>query len=165
MSDIKTASALAKDKRFNEAIEVLDSFYSQGEASRDDLIKIIPYFQEAGRYSEVEVYCEKVIIPNLKNDNESVFSHKCVEIREAFFNLALHKMYAKISLCAKREKIKVEEEKYSKLSDDTFEKYQSQLVLGESIEDCKGFEQVQETFGRDLDDWPSIFKIKYQHFL
>ncbi|MEF1220959.1 hypothetical protein REH76_24905, partial [Photobacterium damselae] len=87
MSEIKTASALAKDKKFNEAIEVLDSFYSRGVASRDDLIKIIPYFQKAGRYSEVEAYCEKIIVPYLKKDNESVFSHKCVEIQGAFFNL------------------------------------------------------------------------------
>lgn len=165
MSEIKTASALAKDKKFNEAIEVLDSFYSRGEASRDDLIKIIPYFQKAGRYSEVEAYCEKIIVPYLKKDNESVFSHKCIEIQGAFFNLALHKMYAKLSLCAKREKVKIEEEKFRKLSDDAFDNYQSQLTLGESIEDRKGFEQVLETFGQDPDDWPSIFKVRYQHFL
>ncbi|WP_347364628.1 hypothetical protein [Vibrio vulnificus] len=165
MSEIKTASALAKDKKFNEAIEVLDSFYSRGKASRDDLIKVIPYFQKAGRYSEVEAYCEKVIIPNLKKDNESVFSHKCSEIQDAFFNLALHKMYAKLSLCSKREKVKMDEERFGKLSDDAFGKYQSQLTLGESIEDRKGFEQVLETFGQDPDEWPSIFKMKYQHFL
>ncbi|EIJ0971150.1 hypothetical protein LH716_004240 [Vibrio vulnificus] len=165
MSEIKTASALAKDKKFNEAIEVLDSLYSRGKASRDDLIKVIPYFQKAGRYSEVEAYCEKVIIPNLKKDNESVFSHKCSEIQDAFFNPALHKMYAKLSLCAKREKVKMDEERFGKLSDDAFGKYQSQLTLGESIEDRKGFEQVLETFGQDPDEWPSIFKMKYQHFL
>ncbi|MEF1218307.1 hypothetical protein REH76_10905, partial [Photobacterium damselae] len=72
---------------------------------------------------------------------------------------------AKLSLCAKREKVKIEEEKFRKLSDDAFDNYQSQLTLGESIEDRKGFEQVLETFGQDPDDWPSIFKVKYQHFL
>ena len=157
MSEIKTASALAQDKNFNEAIEVLDSFYSRGQASRDDLIKVIPYFQKAGRYSEVEAYCEKVIIPNLKKDSESVFSHRCVEIQDAFFNLALHKMYAKLSLCAKREKAKLEEERFGQLSDDAFGKYQSKLALGDSIEERKGFEQVLETFGQDPGDWPSIF--------
>ncbi len=49
------------------------------------------------------------------------------------FNLALHKMYAKLSLCAKREKVKIEEERFGKLSDDAFDNYQSQLTLGESI--------------------------------
>ncbi|WP_305814603.1 hypothetical protein [Photobacterium leiognathi] len=73
MSEIKTASALAKDKKVNEAIEVLDSFYSRGEASRDDLIKIIPYFQKAGRYSEVEAYCEKIIVPYLKRTTSPYF--------------------------------------------------------------------------------------------
>ncbi|WP_305422558.1 hypothetical protein [Photobacterium leiognathi] len=165
MGNIKAASALAKEQRFNEAIDVLDSFYSQGEASRDDLLKVIPYFQKAGRYSEVEAYCKKVIVPNLKSHNESIFSHKCVEIRDAFFNLALHKMYAKLSLCAKREKIRDEEENYNKLSDDAFIKYQSQLAIGERIEDRKGFDQALEMFGKDPNDWTNIFKMKYLHFL
>jgi len=164
MSHVKIASSLAKDNRYNDAITTLDSFYSKNDASTDELIKVIPYYQKAGRYIELNDYCEKVIIPKLKIHNALMFSHKCQEVQNAFLNLALHKMYAKLSLCAKRESLNSDLEMYSSLSTKAFEEYQNYLKLGENVESQKEFEKLKELFGLDPSDWPNTLRERYQSF-
>ncbi|GAA60771.1 hypothetical protein P20652_2638 [Pseudoalteromonas sp. BSi20652] len=70
--NLKSATAFAKDKNFDSAIEllqqVLPSMAIQAGYPYSSYTKIIPYFQKAQRYSEVELYCEAVLIPLVKRD-------------------------------------------------------------------------------------------------
>lgn len=89
-TSVKRASAFARNKEFSKAIEVLNEVYTQGEPDEAALIKIIPYFQKAGRYNELHEYCTKMLIPKISFCNRTYFAHKCQEIQQAFENLGLH---------------------------------------------------------------------------
>lgn len=123
MSDIntlmKSATALAKEYRFDEAIELLKnlvpSMAKQGGFSHAQYAKIIPYFQKAGRYSEAERYCESVLLKATKSDCYKTFAHQPKATREAFSNLHTSKIYDKLRLCAQREKLPGEVKRFKAL--------------------------------------------------
>lgn len=154
MCVVTTASALAREKKFNEAIELLMEYYGQSLPSDAGLIKVVPYFQKAGRYSELDEICRHTIVPKLEEGNQVCFQHKCLEIRSAFMNLKLHQLYKKLALCAKREKLSSDESEYKKISFYHYKEYGRLLSLGSEIEEKKEYEEAREVFGADTSEWP-----------
>lgn len=165
MEMVKAASALAKGKKFNEAIETLIEFYQQGDFTDADLIKVIPYFQKAGRYYELGEFCKLVIIPGLNKVNYETFSHKCKEIQEAFMSLKLHKMYSKLELCAKREEVPLDVLKYKELSEDYYQNYVTLLKEGEEVEERKEYQEYLKLFGNDTSCWPDIIQRSFSKYI
>ncbi len=133
MTDISTllenATALAKDKKFDEAIGLLvnlvPSMANQGGFSHAQYTKVIPYFQKAGRYSEVESYCEDVLIGAVKSDCDKTFGHQPKETKEAFINLYASKIYDKLRLCAQRENLSDEVKRFRALQQRHYSKYEA----------------------------------------
>jgi hypothetical protein len=162
---IKEASALAKEKKFNEAIDVLIEFYKHDFASDADLIKIIPYFQKSGRYNELPAFCKKVIIPKLKVANNAELGHRCADIQNSFLSLKYHKLYKKLALCAKRNKCLEDESEYKKLSDQFYKKYENFLATGSEIEDLKEYQEAVQLFGADTSKWPENFRERFSKYI
>ncbi|ANQ22666.1 hypothetical protein BA893_13780 [Vibrio natriegens] len=158
---IKRASAFAREKEFNKAIAVLNEVYVQGEPDVSTLIKVIPYFQKAGRYDELQAYCKNILIPQLSISNKNIFSHKCQEIQQAFENLGLHKLYSKLELCAKREKNEHDRLAFHALSTSHYLEYERYLAIGEKKELRKGFEKMVSIFGEDTNEWPESVRKRY----
>ncbi|WMO12564.1 hypothetical protein [Pseudoalteromonas piscicida] len=105
---LKVATSLAKENSFDEAIELLQAIIPQmgqiGGYSHSSYTKIIPYFQKAGRYSEVEEYCKNDLFEAVVTDCKNVFGHQSDETIKAFIHLFKYKIYDKLRLCAQREK-------------------------------------------------------------
>lgn len=155
---VKNATSLAKSKKYDEAILLLNKLYEDYEMSEADIIKIIPYYQKAGRYGELENYCERVLIPMVSRANERNFSHKCKEIQHAFISLSLYKIYNKLELCAKREKINFDKLKFSARAASYYRLYEDYLVAGEKVELESEFMKAKEILGVDFNEWPEIYK-------
>lgn len=104
---LKIATSLAKEKRYDEAIKLLQDIIPQmgkiGGYSHSSYTKIIPYFQKAGRYSEVEEYCKSDLFAAVVSDCRGVFGHQSEETIKAFIHLFTCKIYDKLRLCAQRE--------------------------------------------------------------
>lgn len=162
---IKRASSLARKKCFDEAIDVLISVYKSGDYNDSDLFKIVPYFQKAGRYIELESFCEETIIPSLKYVYGNLFHHKCLEIQTAYVHIGLYKLCGKLELCAKREKLKEDELKYRHMASLHLSEYEKYLAKGEVIEEKRNFEEMKEVFGNNVSLWPSSIKEKFKGFV
>ncbi|WP_017219792.1 hypothetical protein [Moritella dasanensis] len=106
--NLKEATTLAKSKNYDQAIELLIELLpimaSQGGFPHSAYTKIIPYFQKAGRYSEVEEFCKTYLFISIKRDCDKTFAHKPKETGSAFIHLHTTMVYDKLLLCAKREK-------------------------------------------------------------
>lgn len=167
---LKKSSALAKDKKFDDAIELLKEtlpkMFSAGTSySGDTYAKIIPYFQKAGRYSEIEIFSIKHLIPEVEIKANKVFSHKSIEMQNAFGALYVSDIYKKMALCAKREKFKSDESRFNDLTQEYKTKYTELLELGERTSLELDYKKAVKTFGSDTLKWPDIIKRKYQNIL
>ncbi|MEZ9950911.1 hypothetical protein AB4395_00355 [Vibrio splendidus] len=131
---VKHATSLAKSKKYDEAIDFLNQLYETNDMSDSDIIKIIPYYQKSGRYGELESYCIETLIPLISSVNERTFLHKCKEIQHAFISLSIYKIYNKLELCAKREKIEADKSKFSSKAVLYYQLYEINLAKGEEIE-------------------------------
>lgn len=151
---VKRASAFARDKEFDKAIEVLNEVYTQGEPDEAALIKVIPYFQKAGRYDELHEYCTEMLLPKISSYNKTCFAHRCQEIQLAFENLGLHRLYSKLELCAKREKKEQDRLSFHSLSTSHYAEYERLLTMGEKNEKHKEYGEMVSIFGKDTNKWP-----------
>ena len=162
---VKHATSLAKSKKYDEAIHVLNELYKTDEVSDADIIKVIPYYQKAGRYSELESYCEKTLIPLVSVISERTFHHKCKEIQHAFLSLSIYKMYNKLELCAKREKLDSDKSKFSSKAVSYYQLYETSLAKGEEIELEIEFLEAKDIWGPDFNKWPNTFKCRFSHHI
>lgn len=160
---VKLASKLAKNKDFNGAIDALHEVYKNNGASESNLIKILPYYQKAGRYSEMFAFCQDVAVPHIERLSNETFSHKCEEIEECFFNLSISRLYEKMAMCAEREGDDGGVEEYIKQAKEHSEEYKRLLLIGEEIEWKREKVRMLSTFGNDKQQWPDSILNTYGH--
>ncbi|WP_417699025.1 hypothetical protein [Pseudoalteromonas lipolytica] len=165
INQLKLATSKAKEGLFDEAIEVLLLAYQSGISSEADTLKILPYYQKAGRYNELERLCQEYFIPQLEQLNHSAFSHKCEEIQKSFLSLKLHKLYAKLALCAKRENHTEDEKRFISISQYYYRAYEELLEQGTKIEELKEFKNIVERYGKNSNMWPKLFQKKFSKYL
>jgi hypothetical protein len=169
-NELKTSSALAKEKKFDDAIVSLKGtlqkmFLSGTNYPSNTYAKIIPYFQKAGRYSEVEIFSVEYLIPKVEIKAQQSFSHKSIVIQSAFGALYVSDIYKKMALCAKREKLKSDESRFNNLTQEYKTKYAELFELGERKSFQLDYQKTIEVFGSDSEKWPDIFKVKFQSIL
>ena len=163
----KRASALAKEKKFNEAINVLDNLIRELPNYELDhssvAIKIIPYFQKAGRYSEVEKYAENLIVPILKTIQalNKEKAHKIDSLEVAFSELQCSRVYDKLRLCAKREKHQADEKRFEEQSNNHIKNYHIWLEKGQVERKRKQRQDLIDVFGEDVSNWPTSLRHLY----
>ena len=160
---VKQASSLAKVKKYNEAINLLNELRITKQVSYSD--KIIPYYQKAGRYSELEKYCTEVLIPMDSRVAQDTFSHKCKELQHAFISLSVYKIYTKLALCAKREKLKLDESRFSAEASSYYDLYETNLVKGEKMELDLEFIEAKDIWGVDYQEWPESYKNRFSDYI
>lgn len=71
---LNLATMKAKDGLFDEAIEILLLAYQSGISTEADILKVLPYYQKAGRYNELEKVCNEDFIPQLEQLNDASFT-------------------------------------------------------------------------------------------
>lgn len=131
-SGLKQATALAKEKKFDLAIELLmkllPAMAIQGGFPHSAYTKIVPYFQKAGRYAEVEEYCNNFLFTLIKKECKNTFGHQSSETINAFINLHSSMVYDKLRLCAKREKQSADIVRFTKSQTAFYELYEAWLI-------------------------------------
>lgn len=162
---IKHATSLAKANKFDEAISFLNELFKTHDVSDAEVIKVIPYYQKAGRYFEVENHCKDVLIPLVKEIMMCTFSHKCTEIQDAFINLSIYKIYNKLALTAQREKKIIDESEFIIKSNFHYQLYETNLAIGEKIELELEFLNLQNIWGTDFNKWPEMFKRRFSGYI
>nr|BAM75715.1 hypothetical protein [uncultured microorganism] len=167
---LKKSSALAKENKFDDAIELLKEtlpkMFSAGTSyPGDTYAKIIPYFQKAGHYLEIEAFSIKYLIPEVELKAKKNFSHKSIEIQNAFGSLYVSDIYKKMALCAKREKLKSDESRFNDLTQEYKTKYSELLELGEQTSLQLDYKKAVKKFGSDTHKWSDTVKRKYQSIL
>jgi len=162
---LKETTSLAKSKDFDGAISLLNEIYLSYDVLDSDVIKIIPYFQKAGRYSELEKYCLEVLIPLVIKINRKIFSDNCKQTQVAFICLSVSKIFNKLVLCAKREKNEDDQFKFYYKEKEYYKKYEEYLSAGDQLQ-TEFFDLVMnDTFGLEPEKWPETFKNKYSCFI
>ena len=160
---IKQATSLAKLKKYDEAIYLLNELRVNHKISCSD--KIIPYYQKAGRYSELEKHCTEVLIPMDSRITQDAFSHKCRELQHAFISLSVYKIYNKLALCAKREKLKPDESRFLEEASSYYHLYETNLAAGEKIELDLEFIEAKNIWGVDYAEWPESYKNIFSNYI
>ncbi|MBT42527.1 MAG: hypothetical protein CMF12_08390 [Idiomarina sp.] len=158
----KKASSLAREKKFDEAIKVLGKLIKGLEKCNldhsDVCIKIIPYFQKAGRFDELESYVNETLIPVGRAVTKKSFSHQNKHIQDAFTHLFLSRVYDKVRLSAKREKNNELKSYYGDKSQQEYDRYEAALEKGEEIAADEGEKEMVRIFGADKSQWPDSIK-------
>jgi hypothetical protein len=159
---IKDASAKARERDFDGAIEimknVLDKIWASNDRFTDDTYtKILPYFQKAGRYSEAIDFSENVLIPKLAKKHSPLMTTD-----RAFMCLYVSRIYGKLALNAKREKNLEDETFYKNLANEIYESYDELREKG-AEEDLKSeYLYISELWGSDVSRWPSSLKERFK---
>lgn len=157
----KLASKYAKEKRFDDAIDCLHQIYKKGFGSESNIIKILPYYQKAGRYHEICKFVKKTAIPLIEKERNTMFKHRCREMRDAFFFLSMSRLYSKMALCAEREGNSKDFSRYVYKAKNFGNKYERLIEIGGHIEWDKGKKEILLTFGSDPTNWPLAVKEEY----
>lgn len=159
---VKGASEFARHKKFDNAIRILDELIDDLSNYNLDhsaiCVKIIPYFQKAGRFPELETYISSKLIPVAIAVRQKAFSHQNDMIQDAYCHLLLSEIFDKVRLCAKREKIADLEALYSKKSNEHYEFYLSSLERGEAVQSEESEKELKRIFGSDKSKWPDSLK-------
>jgi|TARA_Y100000592_G_scaffold86205_1_gene139221 hypothetical protein len=162
---IKHASGLARLNDFNAAILVMQGVVTElsktSGSSIQHFVKVVPYFQKAGRYSELQEYCTDSLIPAVRNAAKLSFSHTNQAIIDAFSSLYTSKIYEKLQLAATREKCKADMSLFDALRNKFLNEYQRLLIIGEKLQLLEEYKQAIDLFGSDRSKWPDIIQEKF----
>jgi len=167
----KASSARAKNKDFNGAITEFDRalllMSQSGLFYGRKYVKAIPYFQKAGRYSELEEYCDRVLIPLVEKNIEDVFYDKPVVTKEFFLVGVLVNIYDKLQLCAKRERVEGDFEKYGKRLDSLMAEQNTLRVNSERESLRLEYNDLAKFLGElkdNYENWPKTLRERFKEF-
>jgi DNA-binding transcriptional regulator YhcF (GntR family) len=133
--------------------------------SHSSYTQIIPYYQKAGLYLEVEKFCLDELVPLIRNALKNGMNQRCDEIREVHFYQYISKVYDKLRLAAKREKNIDDEARFIREHEFYEAKWTELQVIAQEIELKKEFEEMKEIWGTDMSEWPRSIKKQFESFL
>ena len=87
ISDLmKKATASVREENHDLAVNFVNEALNKIKLSKllyshADYTKIIPYYQKAGRYSEVERLCLDKLVPSIRGALQKAMSQRCQEIQ------------------------------------------------------------------------------------
>ena len=167
----KEASAKANEKNFDGAIDTFEkalNLYQKSELFYGKAyVKAIPYYQKAGRYSELEQYSLGFLIPRIQSDVARVFSDKTKSMQQWFALGVEINVYDKLRLCAKREKVSADESRYEEMIDNLRREHEELKNVSETEQLKAEFEHTVRLFGpyNSAGDWPEVFVKKFKTIL
>jgi hypothetical protein len=160
----KQATELHKAGDTDGAIELLKSINplmaQQGDFN--GLLKIIPYFQKAGRYSEGVEYAEHQLIPLISLACKVCFSQRSEQTIESFRLRQTAELYAKLSLIAKREKVPSDLSRFTDLENSLRQQADSMYQVGSDIDFDNEKELMSQLWGNDISSWPEAVAKRYR---
>lgn len=167
---MKDATAETKEGNFIQAIAVVREALSKIKQSNllyghGFYTKIIPYYQKAGLYSEVESFCLNELVPDIREAVQRGMGHRCIEIQEIHFYQYIAMVYDKLRLVAKREKEQADEARFFKEYEFYENKWGELQPAAEKIELKKEFEEMIDVFGPYTSVWPDIIQKQFEAML
>jgi len=127
--------------------------------------KIIPYYQKAGLYNDVEKYCLDELMPSIREAFKKVMVQRCTEIQEVYFYQYIARIYDKLRLTAKREKHHKDEGRFLRECSFYENKWQELKPRAEMLELEKEYKEMIEVFGTDTSSWPDTIKSRLESFI
>lgn len=171
ISDLmKKSSAEAKKKNFILAIEFSKKALRKIEQSNllyshASYTKVIPYYQKAGLYSEVEKYCLDELVPSIREALKKGMSQRCTEVQEVHFYQYIARIYDKLRLTAKREKNREDESRFIREHNAYENKWLELQSRAERLELEKEYKEMLEVFGTDTSSWSDFIKKRFESLL
>lgn len=164
---MKKASVEAKNKNFTLAIEIVKQALNKIKQSNllyshANYTKIIPYFQKAGLYSEVEKFCLEELIPSIRDAFKKGMAQRCCEIQEVHFYQYIARVYDKLRLVAKREKLGEDESRFFEEQNFYEKKWQALQPRAEKLELEKEYKEMIGVFGAETSSWPDAIKKRFE---
>jgi hypothetical protein len=163
---IKLASQAQREGQSVEALNIMKEVIQQGTDKGEALdrgvfTKIIPYFQKAGLYLEMEPYCREHLFLHWNRSISRSLGHQPVDIQKAYFFLGVSQVYSKMALAAKREKQNTDEKTFLKEAKHYNTLFAQHLANGEQEQLEIEIKELIEIFGEDRTKWPSVFQRKF----
>ena len=162
---IKLASQAQREGRNVEALNLMKEVIQQGTDTGEALdrgvfTKIIPYFQKAGLYLEMEPYCHEHLFLHWNRSISRSLGHQPVDIQKAYFFLGVSKVCSKMALAAKREKQVTDEQNFLKEAKHHNSLYTQHKSIGEQEQLEIEIKELIELFGEDRTKWPPVFQCR-----
>jgi hypothetical protein len=167
---MKKATASVKENKPDLAINFVNEALNQIKLSKllyssVNYTKIIPYYQKAGRYSEVELFCLDKLVPSVRGALQQAMSQRCQEIQEVHFYQYLSRIYDKLRMVAQRDNKLDDKARFIKEYNFYEAKWRELQPLAQKIELKKEFEEMKELFGSDFTIWPRVIKDRFESFI
>lgn len=167
---MKVSTVEAKNGNYVQAVGVAKKALNKIKESNllyghSSYTKIIPYYQKAGLYSEVEKFCLNELVPDIRLAFQRGMSQKCVEIQDVHFYQCVSKIYDKLRLSVKREKEENDEARFIKEFNFYESKWRYLQPIAEKIEQEKEYQEMLEVFGKDTSSWPEVVRRRFDSIL
>ncbi|MNR13460.1 hypothetical protein D3C85_1298670 [compost metagenome] len=171
VSDLmKKATAETKEGNYVLAIELVKKSLNKIKKSNllyshSSYTKIIPYYQKAGLYSEVEKFCLDELVPSIRVAFQNGMSQRCQEIQEVHFYQYISKIYDKLRLAAKRESKPDDENRFIREYAFYESKWKELQPVAQKTELAKEYKEMKKVFGADTSLWPDVIKNRFESLL
>ena len=167
---MKEATAAAKSKNYTRAVKLVEAALSKIQKSNllyshASYTKIIPYYQKAGLYSEVESYCLNYLVPSIRAAFKKGMSQRCKEIQAVHFYQNIAKIYDKLRLAAKREKEIDDEARFLKEYEFYENKWKELKPVAEKLELEKEYKEILDVFGSKISEWPLSIRSRFESLI
>jgi hypothetical protein len=133
--------------------------------SHTNYTKIISYYQKAGRYSEVELFCLDKLVPSVRVALQQAMSQRCQETQEVHFYQYVSRIYDKLRLVAQRNDNPDDKARFIKEHQIYEAKWRELQPLAQKIELENEFEDMKELLGSDFKIWPRVIKNRFESFI
>lgn len=167
---MKKATALVREDNHDLAVNFVNEALNKIKLSKllyshADYTKIIPYYQKAGRYSEVEQFCLDKLVPSIRGALQKAMGQRCQEIQEVHFYQYISRVYDKLRLVAQRDNKSDDKARFIKEHQFYEAKWRELQPLAQKIELENEFEEMKELFGSDFTIWPRVIKNRFKSFI
>lgn len=166
---LKKATAFAKEGNFDLAISTLQTavkaMSNEGGHPHSSYIKIIPYYQKAGRYDEALRYCVDELIPAIKRDKSRMFAGKPLETIECFSQLYISEVYSSLELAAKRENKYDDAEGFANKATFHKQEFTRLRVLSDKANLEIDYQEYKSISEPDPNEWPEVFQSRYKELI
>jgi hypothetical protein len=167
---MKKATASVKEDNLDFAINFVSEALKKMKLSKllyspANYTKIIPYYQKAGRYSEVELFCLDILVPSVRVALQQAMSQRCQETLEVHLYQYISRIYDKLHLAAQRDDNPDDKARFIKEHNFYEAKWRELQPLAQIIELDKEFQEMKELFGADFTIWPNVIKDRFESFI
>lgn len=167
---MKKATASVRENNPDLAVNFVNEALNKIKLSRllyspANYTKIIPYYQKAGRYFAVELFCLDELVPSIRVAIQKAMHQRCQKTQEVHFYQYISLIYNKLCLVAQRDNKSDDKARFIKEFEFYEDKWRKLQPLAQKIELENDFKEMKELFGLDFTIWPKAIKYRFESFI